>query len=252
MKQIKKILFKILSQQQYLSLLHTTFYLLYDLNLLKKDSRYKYHYAIKQFIQPTDTVVDIGANLGYFAKNFARLTPQGKLICIEPVPHFYEILNQKLRGFSQVELHNVALGNESGTITMAFPESDGMIRTGLPHILRSESDKARFKTQEVRVVQGTELLKHLDKIDYIKCDIEGYEAVVFNEIKPLLERFMPLVQLELDEKNKTEMLAYFNAMNYVQFGIAAGKLIEEKGDQQEQGDYLFVPSSKLDRIKSVL
>jgi FkbM family methyltransferase len=251
MKKIKKLLFKLLSQQQYLSLLHTTFYLLYDLNLLKNDARYKYHYAVKQLIKPSDTVVDIGANLGYFAKNFARLTPQGKVICIEPVPHFYTILSKKLSRFPQVELHNVALGNASGSITMAFPESDGMIRTGLPHILRNEADKARFKTQEVQVVKGTDLLKNLTKIDYIKCDIEGYEAVVFNEIRPLLSTFMPIVQLELDEKNKIEMLSFFSNLNYVQFGIAGGKLIKEEGEQKEQGDYLFVPATKLDRLTAM-
>lgn len=51
------------------------FYWMFDFNLLKGKQAFKYHYLIKKVIQPDFVVVDIGANLGYFSKNFARLTP---------------------------------------------------------------------------------------------------------------------------------------------------------------------------------
>ena len=245
MKTIKKFLAKILSQKSYLRTLHRVFYFLYDLGFLKNDSRFKYHYAIKKIIQKDFVVVDIGANLGYFAKNFARLTPNGKVIAIEPVPMFYNTLTYFLGKNQNVEIHNVALGKEEGTITMVMPESDGFIRTGLPHIAHSEEEKKMHKTQDVKIVKASEFIGEIPKINYIKCDIEGYEGIVFEEIKPIIASQRPFVQLEISEKNKKQLLELFIELDYLQFGIYDAHFVSEEGLQKEEGDYFFVPKEKL-------
>ncbi len=246
---LKKILFKLLSQRAYLKTLHRSFYLLYNLGFLKNDARFKYHYMVKQLIEPNFSVLDIGANLGYFSKNFAKLAKNGKLISIEPVPVFFETLSYFMKKFPHVTLYNVALGTEKGTITMVLPESNGMIRTGLPHIAESEEEKKLHATQDVAIVKGSELLADLDRLDYIKCDIEGYELNVFKEIKPVLEKHLPYVQIEIAEKNLPEMMELFNSLGYTQFGIKDFKFIQENGKQAEDGDFFFVPSAKLEHIK---
>ena len=246
---LKKILFKLLSQRAYLKTLHRSFYLLYDLGFLKNDARFKYHYMVKQLIEPNFSVLDIGANLGYFSKNFARLAKNGKLISIEPVPVFFETLSFFMKKFPHVSLYNVDLGTEKGTITMVLPESNGMIRTGLPHIAESEEEKQLHANQEVAIVKGSELLADVDRLDYIKCDIEGYELNVFKEIKPVLEKHLPFVQIEIAEKNLPEMMDLFSSLGYTQFGIKDFKFIEETGKQAEDGDFFFVPSAKLEGFK---
>ncbi len=246
----KKILFKILSQKAYLKTLQRAFYAMYDLGLLKNDARFKYHYAVKNLIEEDDTIVDIGANLGYFSKNFARLAPKGQLLSIEPVKPFYDVLSQLMSKYKHARVVNYALGNEKGTITMVLPESNGMIRTGLPHIANSEEEKKQHKTHEVEIVKGSELLGELEKIDYIKCDIEGYEVVVFNEIKGVIAEKKPIVQIEIGPDNEKEMFSLFKELNYVQYGIADFKIIkEEAGKQKEAGDFLFVPSEKTEAFE---
>ena len=246
---LKKILFKLLSQRAYLKTLHRSFYLLYNLGFLKNDARFKYHYMVKQLIEPNFSVLDIGANLGYFSKNFAKLAKNGKLISIEPVPVFFETLSYFMKKFPHVTLYNVALGTEKGTITMVLPESNGMIRTGLPHIAESEEEKKLHATQDVAIVKGSELLADLDRLDYIKCDIEGYELNVFKEIKPVLEKHLPYVQIEIAEKNLPEMMELFSSLGYTQFGIKDFKFIQENGKQAEDGDFFFVPATKLENFK---
>jgi FkbM family methyltransferase len=198
---VKRLLYRILSPKNYLKLLHVVFYWMYDLNLLKGKQDFKYHYLIKNVIQPDFVVVDIGANLGYFSKNFARLTPQGKVISIEPIPLFYEVLTSALKKYKHVTTYNVALGMEEGKTFMVLPTENCMIRTGLPHIAKNDSELKKYDNQEVAIVKGSELLKDLPKIDYIKCDIEGFEGVVFKEIEPILEKFKPFVQLEISSEN---------------------------------------------------
>ncbi len=87
MKLIKKLLFRVLPQSTYLKLLHRSFYLLYDLNLLKNKKSFKYHYMVKEFIKDGDIIIDIGANLGYFSKTFARMSPSGKVIELNHFPN---------------------------------------------------------------------------------------------------------------------------------------------------------------------
>ena len=248
---IKKILFKLLRQKSYLKTLHRGFYLLYYLGFLKNDARFKYHYVVRYIIQNDYTIIDIGANLGYFSKNFARIAKKGKVICIEPVEAFYKVLCHFIGSYKNVTIHNCALGNENGTLTMVLPETDGMIRTGLPHISESKEEQNTHKTKDVEVVKGSELLSGLDTLDYIKCDIEGYEEIVFNEIRPIIERHLPIVQIEIDPKNERKMLEYFSGLNYVQYGIAKFRLVrEEESTQQEQGDFLFVHSKHIDDFEA--
>jgi FkbM family methyltransferase len=249
MQWIKKILYKLLSERQYLRILHRSYYLLYDLGLLKNDKRFKFHYAVKKLIQPEYTVVDIGANLGYFSRNFARLASKGKVISIEPVPQFFEVLDGFMKKYSNSVRYNVALGMEEGTITMVLPKSNGMIRTGLPHIAENEEEQKKHDTKEVKIVKGSELLSNLDRIDYIKCDIEGYELNVFKEISPLLEQHKPIVQIEIAPKNLDEMCRLFTDLGFEQYGIVNGKILQENGIQQEEGDFLFVHKSKVNLLK---
>lgn len=241
---IKKILFKLLSQRMYLKTLQKGFYILYNIGALKKDARFKYHYMVREIIESNYTVIDIGANLGYFSKNFAKLTPNGHLLSIEPVKPFYDVLSALLSKYKQAEVVNYALGNEVGSIVMVLPESNGMIRTGLPHIAESEEEKKKHKTHDVQIVKGSSLLANFEKIDYIKCDIEGYEVVVFNEIKEVLTKHSPIVQIEIGPENEAPMFDLFESLDYHQYGISDFKIVKESDrKQKEQGDFLFVPKN---------
>jgi len=245
MKAIKKLLFKLLSQKSYLRILHRAFYFLYNIGYLKGKENFKYHYFVREIIKKDDTVLDIGANLGYFSKNFSKLAANGKVISIEPVPAFYQTLVYFLGNKKNVTIHNVALGTENGSLEMVMPESDGMIRTGLPHIAKNDEEKKLHKTVMVSIVKGSELLSNLTRLDYIKCDIEGYEWTVFQEIVPIIERHLPIIQVEIASENEENMIELFKKMGYQQYGIANFKIVKESGNQQELGDFLFVPAPKI-------
>jgi len=229
--------------------LHRSFYLMYRLGLLKNKAAFKYHYFVQNIIQEDYVVIDIGANLGYFAKTFSRLVPKGKLIAIEPLPQFHAILDYFIGKKENVELHNVALGKTSGSITMVLPKTNGMMRTGLPHIMRNEQEAQHETTQQVQMVNTSAFFRTFDRIDYIKCDIEGHEWEVFSQLGEVLQAKRPIVQLEIDPKNTQQLLDFFHSLDYVQHGIVQGKCIQENGTQAEQGDYLFIPSEKTNLVE---
>jgi len=222
---------------------------MYRLGILKNKASFKFHYFIQHIIKPDYVVIDIGANLGYFAKTFSRLVPQGKLIAIEPLPQFHAVLNHFIGNKENVELHNVALGKSSGSITMVLPKTNGIMRTGLPHIMSNEQEGEHQTTQQVQMINTSAFFSTFERIDYIKCDIEGHEWEVFSQLGEILKEKRPIVQIEIDQKNTEYLLPFFRELNYIQHGILAGKCVVESGKQTEQGDYLFIPIEKSNLVK---
>ena len=127
---------------------------------------------------------------------------------------------------------------------MVLPKSNGMVRTGLPHVVRENEAMNDSIQVEVKISATKELFASFGQIDYIKCDIEGYEWVVFQELKEILAEKKPTIQIEISEENVGEMSRFFSDLGYVQYGICQFKLVKDQLPQREEGDYLFVHTEK--------
>ena len=93
MKWIRKVLQKVLSEEQYLHLLSTGFQRLFKTGRLGDE--YQDVYFLKNMIRPGDCCVDIGAHLGYYTFQMSRLTgAQGAVHAIEPVAKFHNVLKK--------------------------------------------------------------------------------------------------------------------------------------------------------------
>ena len=142
---------------------------------------------------------------------------------------FFEVLKKLMAKFKHTSVVNFALGHEKGTITMVMPESNGMIRTGLPHIAESEEEKKQHKTHEVEIVKGSELLNDIERIDYIKCDIEGYEVYFSVETPPIdlvRELSAPITSIKVSVTSDT--VYYWKVI-----------VIDEEGNKSDTGIYTF-------------
>jgi hypothetical protein len=99
------------------------------------------------------------------------------------------------------------------------------------------------------MVNTSAFFSTFDRIDYIKCDIEGHEWEVFSQLGEVLKEKRPIVQIEIDPKNTEQLLAFFTELQFVQYGIVHGKCVAENGKQAEQGDYLFIPVEKTNLVQ---
>jgi FkbM family methyltransferase len=238
---LKKTLYKILGQALYLKAMHVFFYLFFDLGLLKRNPSFKYHYFVKKLVKKGDIVVDIGGNLGYFSKNFARLVgDKGQVVSIEPVKIFYDTLEWGLRRKKNCTVHNYALGLENKKIELVLPKEGGLFRTGLAHIPSENEKPVDSYVFETQMVRGSVLLRDLPRIDYIKCDIEGFEQFVLPELKEIFEKHQPLLQVETNGPGKEVVFSFMESLGYVQYGLSKNELIKNFADEVESGDYLFI------------
>lgn len=142
-------------------------------------------FLIKSLLKPGMTVVDVGANIGYYLMMFEQAVGKhGYVICIEPSEENLPELetNIKINGFGNVALHKVAIGMEEGSIGLRRGINSGI----------TPLDKGTYQVP----------LKRLDtlvtgKVDFLKIDVEGYEGQVLQGAMDLLKRDLPTLFLEL-------------------------------------------------------
>jgi FkbM family methyltransferase len=246
MKQIKKFIFRILSLENYLRLHQRAFFLLYNTGLLKWYPIYSYHYYVKQLIEKGDVIIDIGANLGYYSFLFAKWTgASGKVFSVEPISIYNKIFKEKGKKYKNVVLYPYALGQEEKEVELVSSLAEGFLYTGLPHIYNPQTD-GNIENQEFRfkaeMKRPSRLFEYIERIDYLKCDVEGFEYVILSEMKDILRRYKPKVQVEVWGDNNAAMLDLFNELGYVPYKFRKNRLVmQTNNDDTLSGDYIFLP-----------
>ena len=238
-KLFHRILYRLLSLENYLRVVSRMFFLYRALGLGRGGRALEYVYHLPQLVKQGDKVIDIGANLGYYTCPLADLVgEEGRVYAVEPVPVIFSVLKRNVGKRRNVELLNYALGEECRTIEMANDSvaSAGYFGTGRNFVSEGElsKDAVRFTAQMKR---GSELFGGMEKIDFIKCDIEGYERVVLPELRPLIEKFHPTVLVETDGESRQQMIRMFTELGYSAYMLVGGK--EVTLDPESDKDIIF-------------
>ena len=188
------------------------------------------HRFVEGFLQPGMTVLDIGANQGYYTLLASRkVGPQGKVFAFEPSPR--EIRRLKLHLWlnrcKNVELStsalgavagtgklHVVLGTESGCNSLRPPEVSQP--TGLLHVPVQRLD-------DVLKARG------ISHVDFIKLDVEGAELSVLQGAQRLLESApRPVILAEVQDirtqpwsYRASEIIRYLADKGYKWFSLSA-------------------------------
>lgn len=259
-KKIKSLLFKLLKIDGYLAVVQKAYLAGLKTGLLKNNASYEWHYFVSSLVHEGDYIIDIGANLGYFTLQFAgKVNNSGHLYCVEPVVPFRKQLQKLTANKPHVTILPYALGEENDKkVTLGIPaefQQLGYLRHGTTSLLHGGNKADGTYSFEAVMKKGSALFSGLPRLDYIKCDIEGYETVVLPEMRPVIARHLPLVQLETWGQNLDIMYAFFKALDYNAYYLHNNKLIPlERKEQSRWGesDILFVPDNKKQRIEPFL
>jgi FkbM family methyltransferase len=257
---VKAWLYKILGLKKYLELLQTLYLSGYKTRLLKLSNKYRWHYFVKQIVKADDTIIDIGANLGYFSYVFANIISEnGNLYSIEPVKPYRELLEKILPKQKNITVYPFALGNSNeGHVKLGMPpmlQKLAYLRHGTVTILDDKNISNEQLIFESDIKKGSEVFANLPKLNYIKCDIEGYETVVLPELKPVLQKHLPLVQLETWGEQLPVMLSYFSELTYKPYHLLNGKLINCSKltlGEIASSDILFVPPARTKELEKFI
>lgn len=235
---IHKLLYRLLPLESYLRVVSRLFFWSIRLGIGRHGAATEYVYHLPKLVSRGDTAIDIGANLGYYARSLSRLVGRhGRLYAVEPVPVILGVLRRNLRRCRNVEILPCALGEENATIRMGndTPRTDGYFGTGRNRIERQDTHSDVEFTAQMR--RGSEVFAHLDRLDFIKCDVEGYEWIVMSEMRDLLKRFHPTVLIETGGENRPKIIHFFEMLGYRGFTLDRGEEVALKSDSEK--DIIF-------------
>ncbi len=166
---------------------------------------------LKTQLKKGDAYVDIGANIGQhalFASQLVGLT--GRVYAFEPNINIYEQFNKSIRAsnIQNIQLYNFGLANKDEQLTLHInPINKG----GSSLVAYAEN----MEKMSVTIKNGDVVLKDVPRVDFVKIDVEGYEADVLEGLSELISRCRPKILLEFtpifyNKKNENDGLRILN------------------------------------------
>ncbi len=203
--------------------------------------------AIPKIIENPKVIIDIGANYGTYSFFLSKLYPIAKIFAFEPAKSPYGILKKIKKRFS---LDNVipvkkGLGEKEEEREIITP----MHYTIIAYISDKNSKKNKEdESEEIKIITLDNFVRRnkIKNVNFIKCDVEGFELSVFKGASKTLKRFKPLVFVEIEERhtkkygiNPQQVLDFFKKLEYKSYSIKNGKI--EKADKiiPEKPLYVF-------------
>jgi FkbM family methyltransferase len=194
---------------------------LYTLQSQVYDNKGFEHETLKKYtelLKSGDTVLDIGANVGLFSfLGSAIVGDKGTIHAFEPSKNTFDALNSniKLNGLSNVQPHQLALSNENGTISMGDAADDALNFIDI--------NQANKNGEIVKMQTLDSFLKNnnINKVDFIKIDIEGAEFFCFKGAIEMFKSHPPIIIMECNENwckrfgySVFELLTFLNGFGY--------------------------------------
>jgi FkbM family methyltransferase len=130
------------------------------------------HEIIRDF--ENSTVVDVGANVGYFSLWWLSRFPRNKVIAVEPMPNNFSLLerNRMLNPDKDFHVINCAMRSQGGHVILHFDRSDSF--TTSASILQGTGGGDEISVKAISLAQLVADF-HLSRIDFLKLDCEGSE-----------------------------------------------------------------------------
>ncbi len=149
---------------------------------------------LRQWVKPKTFVIDVGANVGFFTRQFATwVSDGGKVIAIEPEAVNFSRLQKAIAKaglMNIVEMVHAAVDEVSG---------EGFLEVNPVH---PGDHKLGSGGVSVALVTIDDLLsaRGWPEVSLIKIDVQGAEARVLAGARQTLERFRPALFLEVDDQ----------------------------------------------------
>ncbi len=138
------------------------------------------------------TVLDLGANKGAYSYWLAKAVgPKGKVLALEPQPELIPLLTEIKDTFqlANLQIINKAASNHQGMLPM-HRKYEGHGGAMITH-------QGQLKVPSVRL---DDLIGHGSQVSYIKCDVEGHELEALQGAHALIQRNLPIIQVEVHHK----------------------------------------------------
>ncbi len=194
---------------------------------------------------------DIGANQGEYSLFAAKRLTSGRVVAFEPVAKFYKLLerNIELNHFKNIQANQLGLSAEPGLLPVFMDSKEaGGTNEGLASLFKS-SERSQ-QVEEIRLETLDAMVEQLaiDRLDFMKIDVEGAELKVLHGGVNTLRQFRPQVMMEVSDVTckaagyaKEDIVQFFQALNYRAFVIKKDGVLAEAVQLPEFSNVIFLP-----------
>jgi FkbM family methyltransferase len=201
------------------------------------------------------TFVDAGANEGLYTLFAGRhVGESGRVLAFEPSAREFARMeaNIALNGLGNVRPFRMALAQDDGEADLLIADDahSGQNTLGaLPHEGVVEAGRERVAVRRLDRALAEE---GMDRVDFIKIDVEGAEAGLLEGASETLRRFRPLLLIEFNDgalrkqgRSSAELLKLLESTEYVVFSFQETTgLPGPPAEGIHEGNLLCVPREK--------
>ena len=209
------------------------------------------HKVIRALVVPDSIMFDVGANYGWYSLIFAKAFPNAQVFSFEPIPSTYKYFqeNISLNKCGSIKTFNYGLFNESGEMQFYFyPELSGNAS------LSNVSDRKDVQIIPCKVKTMDEFVAENNVApDFIKCDVEGAEYLVFQGGYETIKQNTPIIFSEMLRKwsakfnyHPNEIISFLKELGYRCFVPHSGRLREffEMDEKTTETNFFFLHQEK--------
>ncbi|MBL4708758.1 MAG: FkbM family methyltransferase, partial [Flavobacteriales bacterium] len=177
--------------------------------------------------------IDIGANFGLYSVFVSKKFPNAKIHSFEPLPETFEIFQKNIN-------HNICDNITSNNQGLSFEKGELYFtndRYAGNHIVMNPTKTLNLTKVEVTILDEYVKEKAITKVDFIKCDVEGAELLVLQGAKEVIEKFHPIILIEIYDE-WTNRFGH-SANDVIEYLLSFGykiKMINHKSEKIEEFD----------------
>lgn len=192
---------------------------------------------MKFMCKPGDTCLHFGASDGRHSYLLSDIVgPEGRVLAFEPSKYSFEIMTRLFRWhkLANVSAHNYAIGDKDGETMLNVPRKGsghlgrayaviGDTARGSEEILATKND-TEFVRQKTDVISLDSIVTKfgLDRVDFVRCDIEGAECLMIEGGGKTIDKFLPAFLIEIHPfslkrnfgRDPQTVLDYFLGLGY--------------------------------------
>ncbi len=179
-----------------------------------------YFRGLPTYITPSrfNTVIDVGANVGYFSLAALSRNPLAKVYSYEPMPNNFKLLSSygEESDYNNWTIINRAISGEAGQLELNYNAEDSFTTSASIEQSDREPDVAQVESNTLKQVLEEH---HLDKVDFLKLDCEGSEyPILYQSNKETLEKILCLsVETHRSDQsgyNRDDLAAFLKRLDY--------------------------------------
>jgi FkbM family methyltransferase len=173
--------------------------------------------VLLKFIARGDVVLDGGACFGTHSRAFAsKVGAEGKVLSFEPSPKNFPILkhNASVPKSGNIVVYQMALGAAEGNAASVQVDAENMGASKVQSLKVDAED-----TQSIVRVTTIDALG-LDRVSFIKLDLEGEELSALSGATQTLDKHRPIVFTETNNvEESARVFLFMKNMGYFCFGV---------------------------------